>query len=582
MPCFFAFVRFAFGMVATTIASVAAAQITSVVEYYNHTLDHYFVTSSAVEIGDLDAGRKSGWARTGAGFSAYVAAMPGANPVCRFYIPPAFGDSHVFTASLAECAEAQVKFPQFVLETEAAFYLPLPDTTTGACPTGTIPVYRLWNQRVDTNHRYTVDASIRDEMLGQGYIAEGYGPDAATMCSPTSSPAWPLASTTKFAGPLHVVAGGSYTGNWESQDAAVPAITVDTTEPVVIENCVLRGRANLITAGRTGVDVTVRNCRGYGLDSGIAGQERGAFFEAYRVGRLVFEHNYMEGLFEGIVLIEYGGAASGSPPVVFRYNRVRNLMGLYSDAQGGVQLLGDLGNEGNGNHVVIINKLQQIPGAEIAWNEIVNDPYLSSVGDKINLYQTSGTAAAPIVVHDNFMRGGYGVIPTLPEYSGGGIITDGGKGDSADTATAFVKIHDNQFVNAPNFGAAIDAGHDIEVYNNRAVSTGQFGAGEWMAAPYGNGFVVWNGYHQSGSAFANNSAHDNIAGWVVELTDNSGNRLPPPMRHDFYFPDCAAGGCTGNLSLGEPITTGSEENETALWRQKLVDNGIVIGPTVGP
>ena len=406
-------------------------------------------------------------------------------------------------------------------------------------------------------------------------------PDAATMCSPTSSPALPQPSGIAFAGPLHITAGGTYSGNWESQIPAVPAIMVDTLEPVIIENCVLRSRANLITAGRSGVDVTVRNCRGYGLDSGVAGQERGAFFEAYKVGRLTFEHNYMEGLFEGIVLIEYGGKyendATGTPPVVIRYNRVRNLMGLYSDGQGGVQLHGDLGNEGNGNHWVIINKLQQIPGADIGWNEIVSDPYLSSAGDRINLYQTSGTAGAPIVVHDNFIRGGYGVLPTLPEYSGSGVITDGSKGDGSQSATAFVKIRDNQFVNIANFGAGAAAGHDIEIYRNRAVSTGQFGSGEWMAAPYGNGFVIWNGYHQS--SFGNNTAHDNVAAWVVELTDSSGNRLAPPVRHDFYLPDCAGGGCTGNQSLADSVTAITEDNEYLDWLRKLADNGVTIGPT---
>jgi hypothetical protein len=576
MQSMLAFIRAVCAVAVAAWTTIGLAQITPVVEYYNATLDHYFVTADPVEIGDLDAGRQSGWARTGLGFTAYAYSAPGANPVCRFYIPPALGDSHVFTASPAECAEAQVKFPQFILESAAAFYIPLPDVVSGACPTGTIAVYRLWNGRADSNHRYTVDPTIRDAMVRAGYVAEGYGPDAVTMCSPTSSPASPQASGIAFAGPLHITSGGTYSGNWESQDPAVPAILVDTLEPVSIEHCTLRGRANLISAGRAGVDVTVRHCRGYGLDSGVAGQERGAFFEAYRVAQLTFEHNYMEGLFEGIVLIEYGGLAIGTPPVVIRYNRARNLMGLYSDGQGGVQLHGDLGNEGNGNHWVIINKLQQIPGAEISWNEVVSDPYLSSVGDKINLYQSSGTTDVPIVVHDNFMRGGYGIIPTLPEYSGSGVITDGSKGDSEQSATAFVKIHDNQFVSIANFGAGAAAGHDIEIYNNRAVSTGMFGNGIWMAAPYGNGFVVWNGYNQS--SFRNNSLHDNVAGWVVELTDGSGNRVEPPVRHDFYVPDCAGGGCTGNVSLADPITATTEDNEYLAWLQKLAGSGITIGP----
>ena len=45
-----------------------------------------------------------------------------------------------------------------------------------------VPVYRLWNNRVDSNHRYTSDRPTRDEMVAKGYVAEGYGPDSVIMC----------------------------------------------------------------------------------------------------------------------------------------------------------------------------------------------------------------------------------------------------------------------------------------------------------------------------------------------------------------------------------------------------------------
>jgi hypothetical protein len=42
----------------------------------------------------------------------------------------------------------------------------------------------LWNGRADSNHRYTTSLAIKATMIGKGYIAEGYGPDQVTMCSP--------------------------------------------------------------------------------------------------------------------------------------------------------------------------------------------------------------------------------------------------------------------------------------------------------------------------------------------------------------------------------------------------------------
>jgi hypothetical protein len=63
-------------------------------------------------------------------------------------------------------------------------YMTIPDAATGACPTGTIGVYRLWNARNDTNHRYTVDPLLRAAMIARGYVPEGYGPLGVGMCAP--------------------------------------------------------------------------------------------------------------------------------------------------------------------------------------------------------------------------------------------------------------------------------------------------------------------------------------------------------------------------------------------------------------
>ena len=62
-------------------------------------------------------------------------------------------------------------------------WITLPDVATGACPPGAIPVYRLWNRRVDSNHRYVIDRSLRAEMIARGYVPEGYG-DGVAMCAP--------------------------------------------------------------------------------------------------------------------------------------------------------------------------------------------------------------------------------------------------------------------------------------------------------------------------------------------------------------------------------------------------------------
>jgi hypothetical protein len=182
--------------VATNFAGATAAMPALAVttyEYYHAGLDHYFISNLQPDIDALDSGRIAGWSRTGHSFRVFptqASGGPGVSPVCRFYIPPAHGNSHFFSASPAECATIAAKvltdpnYSGYVQETSEAFYIALPDTTTGACPPGARPVFRLWNQRADSNHRYTIDAAVKAQMIASSYVAEGYGPNATIMCAP--------------------------------------------------------------------------------------------------------------------------------------------------------------------------------------------------------------------------------------------------------------------------------------------------------------------------------------------------------------------------------------------------------------
>jgi Tol biopolymer transport system component len=167
-------------------APLAQPPTVDVIEYYNASLDHYFIASLPDEISALDAGLFFGWTRTGLSFRAYPQAAGNASPVCRFYIPPGYGDSHFYSASVAECAVVHSAAPYFVLESPHVMYIDLPDTTTGECPSGDVPVYRMWDKRADTNHRYTTNAGIRAQMVALGWVAEGYGPDQVIMCAPSN------------------------------------------------------------------------------------------------------------------------------------------------------------------------------------------------------------------------------------------------------------------------------------------------------------------------------------------------------------------------------------------------------------
>jgi hypothetical protein len=153
------------------------------VEFYNASLDHYFLTWIPNEIGVLDDGKQiKGWVRTGYFFNTLTAEQSDASSVCRYYIPPALGDSHFFGRGTAECAATGQKNPSFVLEDPRFMYTFLP--VAGVCPIGTIQVYRVFSNRPDANHRYMTDKLVRDQMVAKGWLAEGDGPDLVVMCAP--------------------------------------------------------------------------------------------------------------------------------------------------------------------------------------------------------------------------------------------------------------------------------------------------------------------------------------------------------------------------------------------------------------
>jgi uncharacterized delta-60 repeat protein len=155
-----------------------------VTEFYHAGFDHYFMTALTSEIQALDNGVFGDWSRTGQTFNAYANAPADSTSVCRFF-SAAFApkSSHFYTPDAAECAYLKTG-PIWLFE-GVVFNLPVPDAA-GNCPAGSNPVYRLYNsgQGGAPNHRYTTSLDIRTQMMGKGWIPEGYGPIGVIMCAP--------------------------------------------------------------------------------------------------------------------------------------------------------------------------------------------------------------------------------------------------------------------------------------------------------------------------------------------------------------------------------------------------------------
>ena len=87
--------------------------------------------------------------------------------MCRFFSQSL--NSHFYTAKPAECEDVKVKFAAtWLFESAEVFRAFVVDPSTGICPTDTSPVYRLYNNRPDANHRYTDQVSVFNLMKAKG------------------------------------------------------------------------------------------------------------------------------------------------------------------------------------------------------------------------------------------------------------------------------------------------------------------------------------------------------------------------------------------------------------------------------
>jgi len=148
-----------------------AAQVT-VTEFHHPGFNHYFITAYADEAAHLAAGGLPPWVPTGHTFKVWGGPDQGITNVCRFFSETfAPRSSHFYSNNPVECPGLSAG-GVWQLESPAAFYM-MP-TATGSCPSGTMPLYRLYNDGKSgaPNHRYTIHTSVRATMIAAGWLPD--------------------------------------------------------------------------------------------------------------------------------------------------------------------------------------------------------------------------------------------------------------------------------------------------------------------------------------------------------------------------------------------------------------------------
>lgn len=154
--------------------AAAVGDESTVIEYYNASLDHYFVTAEADEVAMLDQGVVvPGWSRTGRAFKSLVRDAAGGVPACRYTGTPNIGQStHFYSIYPEECAflAGNPLWTSEGIAFRAQDFVP-----ELLCAADRSLVWRLYNNGKGgmANHRYLTGRSDIASMLDQGWMVEG-------------------------------------------------------------------------------------------------------------------------------------------------------------------------------------------------------------------------------------------------------------------------------------------------------------------------------------------------------------------------------------------------------------------------
>lgn len=356
--------------------------------------------------------------------------------------------------------------------------------------------------------------------------------------------------------PLVITKGGAYTGNYRSTDSKVPAVWIQTTEPVEITGCIIASAGPMIKCNG-GTKATIHHNSLYGIMPDHNNQW-GRALDDYQPQYLVFENNYIE--HSGGLLIDHTDSLSKS--VVIRYNLIRNTDKKKVNLAAGDNRAG-----------ILFNSVANIAG-EISWNQFENLPDSSNVEDNINIFNSGGSTGAPYLIHDNYIKGAYPYPLNAPSYVGSGITIDGDPGaNTMEKMSQFINVYNNQVLSTCNACMNLAAGHDIHFYSNTMISSGMYPNGTASDRFWG-GCCIWNASNVPAKYFINNTIKGNKIGYV-----RKGMNVPFPDRQDWVVvPESPISVKAGdNTSLPNPITLETEKAEWPKWQAKLAGNKITIG-----
>lgn len=212
--------------------------------------------------------------------------------------------------------------------------------------------------------------------------------------------------------------GSSYAGKY-THSAHIEHVNKSN---FVINGLEIKNTSNHCIALSNCHNVTIRNCK-FGPSPAYLG------IYLYNCTNISISNCLMENLQSAVLAVSSSG-------IMFEYNEVKNVQGPFPRGQ-----MVQFAYVSGGGNSISFNVSENIQGE-------------SNPEDIINIYMSSGTVDSPILISNNWIRGGG------PSISGGGIML-GDKGGS------YILVENNILVDPGQYGIGIASGHHITVSKNK-------------------------------------------------------------------------------------------------------------------
>ena len=315
--------------------------------------------------------------------------------------------------------------------------------------------------------------------------------------SQQSAPIALVAGTKYFIEVLHKQGGGagSVSVQWELPNgtyetpiasnrltpySATAAATTSTSSVYTPSNVISLSNVHDITisgksiAGGSTPCIFLSNCYNIHITGNKLYNSTDVGIHLYKCYNVTVENNYFTNVSTGVYAEQT--TAGG---IVVNTNQFLNMVGPFPRGQ-----FVQFNNVSGAGSSISNNKGEDILGQ-------------SNAEDAISLYQSNGTAASPIIINANWIRGGG------PSSSGGGIML-GDNGGSYETAS------NNILVNPGEYGMAIAGGDHNSILNNSIFGSSQSFTNVGLYVNSINGYTETNSTVSGNSVlFFNSSNYEN-------------------------------------------------------------------------